>query len=350
MRIFITIDQVLTHKWKLTLSEAVLFSWLTDLSQWADGISVKGEPYFHATYRKAVQDLPSVSEKVDTIYRIYKKLEKEHGLIRITMIGNNPYVAITKKGKAWRHSNNSTLKNHSEIPPENKKESDPFFDNSDFGAENNGNLSALYIDSKSIDSQGIYSFPNLQVNAREEEKKEEKAIESDLTKDNPTSGTDIPKQQNNESSAEKTPEFDYPAFTSDAPSNIFRQYEQAVKEGKKAVEQFEYDFRNVIDWARCKSQKGEHPIDHDLITPEYLDKFIPFELKFKKVFAGVIATTQNHKLTKKDHYIYLYNYTFLTNPYNSSRAETMLKQVTSFVEPYYNILLKIHNDYITKKK
>ena len=65
----------------------------------------------------ACKEIPIVSDKADTIYRIYKKLQ-EKNLIETISFQKKDYVCLTKKGQEWYNDN------YSEKNPELGKKSD----------------------------------------------------------------------------------------------------------------------------------------------------------------------------------------------------------------------------------
>lgn len=106
MKYNIIINQVKSLEWGLNISEAILFSWIYELPSWADKIIKENETYFYASRCKAVDEIPLLSKKPDTIYRIYKSLVSKN-LIKMISIDKKEYINITGKGKQWHDSINS---------------------------------------------------------------------------------------------------------------------------------------------------------------------------------------------------------------------------------------------------
>lgn len=69
---------------KLTSSEAIVFSWIYELASWADKMEYKGKTYYYGSKNKACEELPIISDKRDTMYRLFKSL-KGKGLVDITL-------------------------------------------------------------------------------------------------------------------------------------------------------------------------------------------------------------------------------------------------------------------------
>lgn len=100
MKYSITIDNVTAQKWGLSVSHAYLFAWIYTLPSWAKPLVVDGRTYFFASKNKAVEELPLLTTKVDTMYRYYKQLE-EMGLIYLTKQGKKDFISLTVKAREW---------------------------------------------------------------------------------------------------------------------------------------------------------------------------------------------------------------------------------------------------------
>ena len=100
MKYSILINQNRALEWDLTTSEAVVFSWIYELASWADKLIFNEKTYYFSSREKACKELPIVTNKADTMYRIYKSLEKK-GLISVITISKKEYISLTEKGKQW---------------------------------------------------------------------------------------------------------------------------------------------------------------------------------------------------------------------------------------------------------
>lgn len=118
------INQKRAVEWELTMSEAVVFSWLYELPSWADKLVFNNETYYFGSRTIACKELPLVTDKTDTMYRIYKSLEKK-GLIAIIVLQSKDYIALTAKGKEWHYD---VLPTDGKISDETRKN---FRDNSE---------------------------------------------------------------------------------------------------------------------------------------------------------------------------------------------------------------------------
>lgn len=100
MKYSIVINQKKVCEWGLSTSEAFVFSWLYELPSWAEKLEYKGKTFYFASRNKALEELPSISKKTDTIYRIYRSLQNK-GLINILFIDKHDFVYLTEEGKKW---------------------------------------------------------------------------------------------------------------------------------------------------------------------------------------------------------------------------------------------------------
>lgn len=131
-----SIDNSKSVEWGLTLQEAYLFTWIIRLPIWADRITKDNVDYWFASKTKAIEDMPLISNKKDTIYRYYKSLELK-GVIMTSKIDGKDYVHITKKGASWNtiresDSNPSNVGNKSE----SNSDSNPTYYNNNYNKEN----------------------------------------------------------------------------------------------------------------------------------------------------------------------------------------------------------------------
>jgi hypothetical protein len=123
-----------------------------------------------------------------------------------------------------------------------------------------------------------------------------------------------------------------------------------------AMSQFIARNRSAINFRLCTSSKGEEPIDHEMITREYLSKIpITKPMTPMKVYVGqdTIHTeyTPVHdyagKMKMVDCYIYLYNLEWLEKPKNIQMVRNLHKR-GEFVASYHSILENIIRNYKPK--
>lgn len=113
MKYTISIDQVHAQEWRFSFSEAAIFSFCNELSNWADPILIDGQVWYFASRNKVIEELPWITEKPDTVYRAYKALH-EKGVIRWQKHGEKDCVQLTTKGKSWNSEKNPSLGKKSE--------------------------------------------------------------------------------------------------------------------------------------------------------------------------------------------------------------------------------------------
>jgi len=112
MKYTISIDQTHSIEWGLSLSEAAMFSFLYSVPSWAEQIFVDNQVWFFASRNKAIDEMPIISDKSDTVYRLYKSLQNK-GVIDWKKFGEKDCIRITEKGKQW-NSLKTTLGKKSE--------------------------------------------------------------------------------------------------------------------------------------------------------------------------------------------------------------------------------------------
>lgn len=131
MRYSITINNVKSKEWNLTIQQAYLFSWFYELPSWANKVMIENEIFYFASKNKAVEELPILTDKTDTMYRYYRQLE-ELGLIIIKKIDNKDYIALTNKGKEWNFCKSDYSENNPTLLgnlSENNSENNPTYNN-----------------------------------------------------------------------------------------------------------------------------------------------------------------------------------------------------------------------------
>lgn len=129
MRYNSTINNVKAKEWGLTIQQAYLFSWFYELPSWASKVMIENEIYFFASKNKAIEELPILTDKPDTMYRYYKQLE-ELKLVIIKKIDGKDYIALTELAKQWNLSKSEYSENNpTELgnSSENNSENNPTY-------------------------------------------------------------------------------------------------------------------------------------------------------------------------------------------------------------------------------
>lgn len=128
MQLTVPIDQGCAMRWKLSLAQSLVFSFVYSLPSWATSKTVDGQVFYYITKGKIIEELPLLTDKRDTAYRHLKSLE-DAGLIEIKRFDGSMFIRLTDKAKEWnRKSSESTPRKnirHSEKNPSTGKKSDP---------------------------------------------------------------------------------------------------------------------------------------------------------------------------------------------------------------------------------
>lgn len=114
MQYTLHINQVKALEWGLNLQQAAMFSFIYSAATWA----AKDGEFWNVSKGKIIEELPILTNKPDTIYRLRKGL-KEKGLIECKLINGKDFYRVTDAGLEW----NSSASPASEKNPSNGKES-----------------------------------------------------------------------------------------------------------------------------------------------------------------------------------------------------------------------------------
>ncbi|MDP5211142.1 hypothetical protein [Microbulbifer sp. 2205BS26-8] len=111
MELTLSINQAKSIQWELNLQQATLFSFILNAAYWAD----KQDGYWYLSKGKIIEELPILSDKRDTIYRLGTQLIRK-GLIERKIINGGDHYRVTKKGFEW---NKAEVGKKSEVPRKN---------------------------------------------------------------------------------------------------------------------------------------------------------------------------------------------------------------------------------------
>lgn len=103
MQFTVMIDQVKALEWGLNAQQAMLFAVIYQVPSWARPVNVGGKTFYALSKAKIVEELPLLTDRPDTAYRMLKALE----LIEIIELSSTPkitLVKITEKGRTWNRS------------------------------------------------------------------------------------------------------------------------------------------------------------------------------------------------------------------------------------------------------
>ena len=100
MQFTVTINQAKALEWGLNAQQATLFAFVYECPSWARAVTTDNGVYFALAKTKIVEELPLLTDKPDTAYRLLKALEK-NGVIELSSTNSITLVRLTEKGKTW---------------------------------------------------------------------------------------------------------------------------------------------------------------------------------------------------------------------------------------------------------
>lgn len=103
MQFNVLINQVKALEWGLNAQQAMLFAFIYEVPSWARPVIVEQKTYYAISKEKIVTELPLLTDKPDTAYRMLKALE----LIDVINLSHTPKITlirITDKGRQWNKS------------------------------------------------------------------------------------------------------------------------------------------------------------------------------------------------------------------------------------------------------
>ncbi len=145
MRYSTTINNLRAYEWGLDIKLSYLFAWFYELPSWADKLIIGNEAYYFASKTKAVEELPLLTDKVDTMYRYYKSIEN-HGLIVLKKVDGKDYVSLTEKGKKWNYLSDGSENN----PSNSENNPSPVGNPSDSNSDKNPTYNNISINNSTI--------------------------------------------------------------------------------------------------------------------------------------------------------------------------------------------------------
>jgi hypothetical protein len=96
MQYTVTINQAKALEWGLNSQQALLFAFVYECPSWANPIKTDTGIYFALSKAKIVDELPLLTDKPDTAYRLLKTL-RDAGLIELCAES----FRLTEKGREW---------------------------------------------------------------------------------------------------------------------------------------------------------------------------------------------------------------------------------------------------------
>jgi hypothetical protein len=103
MQFILTVNQVKALEWGLNAQQALLFSFVYSAPSWARPVPVEGKTYYALSKAKIAAELPLLTDKPDTAYRMLKALELVE-IIEMSSTSKITLVRLTAKGRTWNTS------------------------------------------------------------------------------------------------------------------------------------------------------------------------------------------------------------------------------------------------------
>ncbi|WP_122499968.1 phage replication protein [Pseudomonas viridiflava] len=100
MQYTVTINQVKALEWGLNSQQALLFAFVYGCPSWTKPVKTDSGIYFALSKAKIIEELPLLTDKPDTAYRMLKALE-EAGLIELSSTSNITLFRLTAKAVEW---------------------------------------------------------------------------------------------------------------------------------------------------------------------------------------------------------------------------------------------------------
>ncbi|MFO3675767.1 phage replication protein [Pseudomonas protegens] len=100
MQYTITINQVKALEWGLNSQQALLFAFIYGCPSWTKPIKTDDGIFFALSKAKIIEELPLLTDKPDTAYRMLRALE-EAGLIELSSTSNITLFRLTEKAIEW---------------------------------------------------------------------------------------------------------------------------------------------------------------------------------------------------------------------------------------------------------
>ncbi|WP_122510217.1 phage replication protein [Pseudomonas viridiflava] len=100
MQYTVTINQVKALEWGLNSQQALLFAFVYGCPSWTKPIKTDSGIFFALSKAKIIEELPLLTDKPDTAYRMLKALE-EAGLIELSSTSNITLFRLTAKAVEW---------------------------------------------------------------------------------------------------------------------------------------------------------------------------------------------------------------------------------------------------------
>jgi hypothetical protein len=103
MQFTVLINQTKALEWGMSAQQAMLFAFIYQVPSWARPVVVGQKTFYAISKAKIVEELPLLTDKPDTAYRILKALELIE-VIDLSSTSKITLIRITEKGREWNRS------------------------------------------------------------------------------------------------------------------------------------------------------------------------------------------------------------------------------------------------------
>ncbi|MBK5008415.1 hypothetical protein IAE33_000275 [Pseudomonas sp. S60] len=109
MQFTLTINQVKALEWGLNSQQALLFAFVYGCPSWAKATTTDNGVFFVLSKAKIIEELPLLTDKPDTAYRMLKALQ-DVGLIELSSTSNVTLFRLTDKAAQWNKKEDGSEK------------------------------------------------------------------------------------------------------------------------------------------------------------------------------------------------------------------------------------------------
>lgn len=109
MQFTINVNQQKALEWGLNSQQALLFAFVYEVPSWAQSLKTDEGVFYVLSKAKIVEELPILTDKPDTAYRLLKQLD-EAGVIELNHTSKVTLVRLTDKGKTWNRKRDGSEK------------------------------------------------------------------------------------------------------------------------------------------------------------------------------------------------------------------------------------------------
>lgn len=141
MQYTITINQQKALEWGLNAPQALLYAFVYECPSWARAVTTPNGTFYALAKSKIIEELPLLTDKPDTAYRLLKQLAKA-GVIELSHTSDITLVRLTAKGVTWNRKKDgsekyptSQAKGRKKIRPTSEKNPSRVGKKSELGSE-----------------------------------------------------------------------------------------------------------------------------------------------------------------------------------------------------------------------